>query len=349
LCWGAAIVVAAFGASVFLPVSKTYALVPETLPADGTSSARLTWSATNIYGSPVPFYPKKTRVSLRSGGDKVRIVGKPDRSGGPAIIRLGLRAKREPGEVLVSVEDGEQTHIFKLNLVAAEGDRDLDGFPDAVELVDHSDREAFRHWFSAVAEAQFYAADPRWDRIHRDCAGLVRYSYKQALRRHDKSWLSGTPYLHRPNHPDIRRYNFPEVPILGERVFRVSPGPYRPESGVEGEFSASASARMLWEHNTVFISREVGQALRGDLLFFFDPERHASPMHTMVLLDPPDQTDDPRVAYHTGNGSQGDKGEVRIVALSALRTHTDDHWHVRPDNPHFKGFYRWKILEGGRP
>jgi uncharacterized protein YfaT (DUF1175 family) len=338
-----------FVASVLLPVSKTYALVPDTLPADGTSSARLTWSATNVYGNPVPFYPQNTRVSLRSGGSKVRLVGKPQRSSGPAIISLGLRARREPGEVLVSVEDGAQTRTFKLSLVAARGDRDLDGFPDAVELVDHSDRQAFRHWFTAVAEAQFYTTDPRWDRIHRDCAGLVRYAYKQALRRHDRDWLSRTPYLHRPGHADVRRYNFPEVPVVGELVFRASPGPYRPESEVEGQFSASASAQVLWEHNTVFISRTVAQATRGDLLFFFDPERHSSPMHTMVLLDPPDKTDDPRVVYHTGSGPEGESGEVRIVTLSALRIHTDDHWHVRPDNPHFKGFYRWKILDGGRP
>ena len=184
--------------------------------------------------------------------------------------------------------------------------------------------------------------------MHHDCAGLVRFAFKEALRAHDRTWLAGARYLHQTNHQDVRRYNYPRVPLVGERVFRTTGGRYDHDRGVEGQFSASASARVLWEHNTVFVSRRLDGARAGDLLFFRDPGRQQSPMHTMVLLDPPARGDLARVVYHTGRDGR-DPGEVRMVRLSELAAHRDDRWHVRPDNPHFLGFYSWKILDGGRP
>jgi uncharacterized protein YfaT (DUF1175 family) len=247
-----------------------------------------------------------------------------------------LRAGDRPGNLRVSLHDGDDVETFDLRLLEADGDRDADGIPDRAELSDRADRQAFRRWFTAIAEAQFYAPDRRWAEVHRDCAGLIRFAYKQALRRHDRRWLKEVKYLHRPVQRDVRRYNYPEVPVLGERVFRAKPGAYRPGDNIENDFSPAASARVLWEHNTVFVGKEQKDARPGDLLFFRDPEHHSSPMHSMILLDG-------RLVYHTGDD------EVRLVTVAELNSHRDDRWHVRRDNPHFLGFYRWKILEGGRP
>jgi uncharacterized protein YfaT (DUF1175 family) len=338
---GTALVLILFVAGIFVPVSRTATLVPDAIPANGTSSARLVWSVENAFGSPVPYYPRATRVEIEPDDSLVRLVGDRRRSGGPARLEIFLRAGTRPGQVSVRLHDGGEVCSFRLRLLEVDGDRDSDGMPDRVELVDRADREAFRSWFVAIAEAQFYRPDNRWDPIHHDCAGLIRFAYKEALRRHDREWLSGIKYLHRPVQRDVHRYNYPEVPTLGERVFRSRPGSYRSGDDPGRDFSSAAGARVLWEHNTVFLGKELQAARPGDLLFFRDPERHSSPMHSMILLDG-------RLVYHTGDGQTGDD-QVRMVTIADLNVHRNDCWHVRPDNPHFLGFYRWKILEGGRP
>jgi len=336
LITGIVLLVVLFVASVFVPVSTTAQLVPGAIPANGTSSARLIWSVENVFGRPVPFYPAETWVELGPDDSLVRMVGSPLRSGGPAELELFLRAGDRPGDLRVSLHDGDEVKTFDLRLLEADGDIDLDGIPDRAELSDRADRRAFCEWFTAIAEAQFYAPDRRWAEIHRDCAGLIRFAYKEALRRHDRRWLKEVKYLHRPVQRDVRRYNYPKVPVLGERVFRARPGVYRPGDDLDLDFSAAASARVLWEHNTVFLGKELQDARPGDLLFFRDPERHSSPMHSMILLDG-------RLVYHNGDD------DVRLVTVAELNSHRDDRWHLRPDNPYFLGFYRWKILEGGRP
>jgi uncharacterized protein YfaT (DUF1175 family) len=306
------------------------------------------WSAVNVYGEPVPFYPWETRLVVQAGADKVRIVGDSERDGGPAKLEVALRARDVPGSVILSLWDGGSSRELVLRLLPATGDRDADGIPDAAELADPSDRRAFRDWFTAIAEAQFYRPDPRWAVVHRDCAGLARFAYKEALRQHDRNWLARTPYLHRAANKDVRSYNYPDVPVLGERIFRTLPGAFSPEVEVERAFSHSASARVLWEINTVSMGKSATMARPGDMLFFRDPDNAGSPMHSMILLDPPEAPGGPRVVYHTG-GDEQDPGEVRLVKIADLNSHRDDRWHVRSDNPHFLGYFRWKILEGGRP
>src|SRR5688572_1962344 len=65
-------------------------------------------------------------------------------------------------------------------------DSDSDGIPDAAELQSYMDRENFRRWFTLIAEAQFYRLSGEWNAEQRDCAGLVRFAWREALRRHDR-------------------------------------------------------------------------------------------------------------------------------------------------------------------
>lgn len=338
--------VSAFAASALLPVGATAALSTDRLPADGHTAARLVWSRDSLYGRPVPFWPWPVQARVVSGGERLRLVGSARRDAGPARLELGLVAAGAPGPAVIELDTGLERRRFALQVVPAAGDSDGDGLPDAAELWPAGDRRAFRRWFTAIAEAQFYAPDPRWHAVHRDCAGLIRFAYKEALRRHDRAWLDATPYLHALPGADVQRYHYPRVPVLGTHLFRTRAGPWRADAPA-GQFAATASARVLWQHNTVFVSRSERDAAAGDLLFFRDPARHPSPMHSMVLLDPPGGGLQRRVVYHTGGGAA--EGEVRLVQLAALNAHRDDRWHVTPANPRFLGFYRWKILEGGRP
>jgi hypothetical protein len=49
-----------------------------------------------------------------------------------------------------------------------------------VRLTDETDRDAFRSWFTFLADAQFYRPTPDVA----DCAGLVRHAVREALRAH---------------------------------------------------------------------------------------------------------------------------------------------------------------------
>ena len=53
-----------------------------------------------------------------------------------------------------------------------------------MRLADESDRAAFRSWFVLLADAQFEraAADVT------DCAALVRFAFREALRAHTPEW-----------------------------------------------------------------------------------------------------------------------------------------------------------------
>jgi hypothetical protein len=336
-----------FATSVLVPVARQAELSPGRLPADPGLSARLSWRLTNLYGAPIPFWPFPVSARLLEGEGRVRLLGETRREGGPAELVLGLRPSGQPGQAILLLDTGLGSERFALELWPAAADRDQDGYPDAAELRDEGDRRAFRAWFTAIAEAQFYAPDPRWEAVHRDCAGLLRFAYKEALRAHDADWLGRTPYLHRAGHPDVRAFSYPDLPVLGTRLFRQRPGVYRLDEDLDAAFGPAASAQALWELSSRPLGKDADRALAGDLMFFRDPERPVASMHSMILLDPPEAGRARRVVYHTGAGPDG-AGEVRLVRLLDLDEHADDRWRPSPVNPNFLGYFRWNILEGGR-
>ncbi|HYL97582.1 MAG TPA: DUF1175 family protein, partial [Blastocatellia bacterium] len=68
-------------------------------------------------------------------------------------------------------------------------DANNDGFPDSVQLHTGEDRRNFAVWFTYIAEMQFYKIGDPWNPDQRDCAGLVRFALREALRRHDHAWF----------------------------------------------------------------------------------------------------------------------------------------------------------------
>jgi uncharacterized protein YfaT (DUF1175 family) len=228
----------------------------------------------------------------------------------------------------------------------AGGDDDADGIPDRGELRSFGDRENFRRWFTAIAEAQFYRESPEWNEGQRDCAGLVRFAWREALRAHDRAWLLRMGDDYDPVAPDVRAYTLERSPV-GEKLFRTSAGTFRQSDLADGTFSEFADARTLKEYNTRFVGRDARRAEAGDLLFFRQPRAQRYPYHVMVFLgraraDAEGAAD--WVVYHTG-ASPGDPGEVRKVRLSVLARHPDPRWRPADANKNFLGFYRLKILE----
>lgn len=199
-----------------------------------------------------------------------------------------------------------------------------------------TDQAAFRRWFVYLSEIQAFQAQPSTDVT--DCAGLVRFAYRESFRKHDSEWASrlGLPLV--PPYPPIRKWVFPYTPLKAN-IFRTGPGP-----DSWGEF---ADARTLREFNTYLVSRDVRRALPGDLLFYRQLF-HAMPFHVMVFVGTsqiePNFTHTSWVVYHTGPGGHG---EIRRVRLEDLLRHPSPQWRPDVGNANFLGVYRWNILPGG--
>jgi uncharacterized protein YfaT (DUF1175 family) len=225
-------------------------------------------------------------------------------------------------------------------------DSDNDGIPDSAELQSFMDRENFRKWFTLIAEGQFYHLSEQWNADQRDCGGLVRFAWREALRHHDRIWFQKMGPGYTEIAPDVTRYNLEQGP-LGEKLFRTNFGSYKDGELSNGTFSEFADARSLKTFNTKFISRDRHYAEAGDLLFFYQPWVQKFPYHVMVFLgraqmDGKQSSD--WVVYHTGS-SPTDEGTVKKVELSVLDHHPNKRWRPVESNSNFLGFYRLKILD----
>ncbi|MCA1615254.1 MAG: DUF1175 domain-containing protein, partial [Acidobacteria bacterium] len=231
-------------------------------------------------------------------------------------------------------------------VVVSSADSDSDGIPDAAELYTAGDRESFRRWFTALAEAQFYGPSGEWNESQRDCAGLVRFAWREALRPHDRRWLARMGPGYEQVAPDVRAYRLGRGP-LGERLFRTGAGAFRETDTKDDTFSEFADARTLKDFNAEFVSRDARRAAPGDLLFFHQPWAQQYPYHVMIFLGPARADDEGArdwVVYHTG-ASASDEGTVRKVRLAVLAEHPNARWRPVERNRHFLGFYRLKILQ----
>lgn len=127
-----------------------------------------------------------------------------------------------------------------------------DGTPDALRFDSPGDQQAFRLWNSLLAEA---AATRPTGQVHRevtDCSALLRFAYREALRRHDAEWhaefASPLPAL-----PEIDKYSYPET-ALGASLFRIRPGQFREGDIESGAFAQFADAKTLLHLNTHLVS-----------------------------------------------------------------------------------------------
>ena len=214
-------------------------------------------------------------------------------------------------------------------------DSDFDGFPDFVEIQSAQEREAFLDWFAAVAEAQDLAISPLWDEDYQDCSGLLRFAFQQALEPKDASWYQQFVEL---NIRTAASYDLSYPwPVLSRSLFRVASGSYQSNDVKVGRLVGLTSSEYLMRHNTVYLGHDWREASRGDLLFFAHPLAEGTGYHSMIYLGGGE------VVYHTGLRVE-DEGEVKRVSLLELFQHPDASWHPRANNPHFLGFFRWKIV-----
>jgi hypothetical protein len=241
-----------------------------------------------------------------------------------------------------------QAELIKANdsRINARSDLDADGFPDACELDDETDRRNFRRWFVSIAESQLHKEDPAWRKDDHDCAGLIRFAYREALKQHDSKWLGSKLFLLDAAIADVRKYNYPAVPLLQAKIFRTRNGRFTESDLNDTTFTVTALAAKLRSYNTVFLGKILENVQPGDLLFYLNAGDAKMPQHSMIFAG-----DSRRLAsfndyviYHTG--PRDDKpGVLKKVRLADLMKHPDERWHPVPENRYFLGYYRWKILD----
>jgi uncharacterized protein YfaT (DUF1175 family) len=200
-----------------------------------------------------------------------------------------------------------------------------------VRLTDESDRSAFRSWFTLLADAQFETPAAEVT----DCAALVRFAFREALRAHTPEWSRRTALPFTPRFPDVK--SAPRPTPAGWPLFRVS-------DATPARFAEFADARTLITLNSLPVGRDISRARPGDLLYFQQPGQ-PQPDHVMVLVGRSFFEDEGTdwVVYHTGPSDEN-PGEVRKVRLATLVQHPSPRWRPLAANSHFAGVFRLHAL-----
>jgi uncharacterized protein len=200
-----------------------------------------------------------------------------------------------------------------------------------LRLADQSDRAAFRSWFVLLADAQFENPAPEIT----DCAALVRFAFREALRAHTPEWSRRMALPFTPTFADVR--SAPKPDRNGWPLFRIAVGP-------PDRYAEFADARTLVRLNARPVGRETSALQPGDLIYFHQAEQR-QPDHLMVFVGRSffDPAHADWVVYHTGPIDNG-PGEIRKVRLGDLRQHPSAKWRPLTSNRQFVGIFRLSPL-----
>jgi uncharacterized protein YfaT (DUF1175 family) len=195
-------------------------VIPSNLVPDGNSTVTVVVIPNNALGFRTPFVSPNVTFEIEEGKEKVEAIPLSD------SLSLRLRAKFQSGEVVILVRTASSLLPIRVvvPIMSQITDTDGDGFPDAVELTSEEDRRNFRRWFVTLTESQFYREDDFWRTEDRDCAGMIRFAYREAMKKHTNEWFARRRFLTDMNIPDVKKYNYPSVPLIEERIFRTTSG-----------------------------------------------------------------------------------------------------------------------------
>ncbi|HEY4365559.1 MAG TPA: DUF1175 family protein [Bryobacteraceae bacterium] len=312
-------------------------LEPARILADGYDAATLSMDSSAAG-------PPRLTLSNAALGARIEAV-----TGGEGKWQARVRAGVSPGPLTIRVELPDAAAASaELTLLLDTQDRGEDGTPDFLRLDAEGDQQAFRRWFTYLAEAQYFqepsARPPEID----DCAALIRYAYREALHAHDSAWADSVRVPVLPAFASVEKYRYPFTP-LGAAIFRVRSGPFEKLDLDNSSFLQFADAQTLWRFNTHFVSRDIGRALPGDLLFYRqEGSGNKVTFHSMIYLGESQVHRDGRryFLYHTGpEGSSA--GEMKRLSVEDLTQFPQAEWRPLAGNPSFLGVSRWNILRKG--
>ncbi|MBI1752437.1 MAG: DUF1175 family protein [Acidobacteria bacterium] len=262
----------------------------------------------------------RSLLGLKRPGWGVAVAGAP--VWGNAKEGFFLRAE-QPVQILVTAWPGFRQSL-SMNASPAM----------ALALGEEGDRQAFRTWFVALLEQQVEAPSPAWEPAQRDCAGLLRFAFREALAPHTAAWRERVAFTAGPPGQD------PSPGFVHD--WRTGfPTPDGPQPFAKGAY--------LRRFACEFMGRDLQLAKPGDLIFFARGGARAQPDHAMAFVRP-DVDGAPMLLYHTGpegSGARAQPGEVRRARLDDLLHHPDPDFRPLPENPAFLGLYRWRLLVNG--
>lgn len=256
-------------------------------------------------------------------------------------VAVDLRAPVGPSQWRIVVRGRGGSLVLPVSFTQDSQDTFSDGTPDWMRLHTAADQLAFRRSFTALAEQIADTPQAMLPPEIVDCASLLRFAYREALRRHDDHWYAQLPSGQLQQQETILQWTYPQTP-LGAALFRVRPGPYVLDDLKNGAFAQFADAKTLHINDAYPISRNLSAARPGDLIFYRVLGQD-SQYHSMILSGEQSEW----AVYHTGpvHDQRGaHPGEMRRVLLRDLVHHPDPRWRPVPSNPNFLGVYRWNIL-----
>jgi hypothetical protein len=211
-------------------------------------------------------------------------------------------------------------------------DINKNNYLDILEL-NNKDSKSFNLWFSNII-INIFNENMHIPNNYSDCAGLIRYAYKEALKKHDQYWLNINNY-NGFIYEDVKKFNYPDVPFVKTNIFLIDENIHNKNS-----YSNFASARYLIEYNMKYLGKNMINAKTGDVLAYFHPNDVEYPYHLMIYIE---QNKQKYVIYHTGPISNENPGELRLTKIENLK-YADPSWIANKENKNFLGYYRFKIL-----
>ncbi|MBP8082913.1 MAG: DUF1175 family protein [Spirochaetes bacterium] len=240
--------------------------------------------------------------------------------------RMYFSSTGKPGSAFFETSSGD----IKVEFFSTSRDTDLDGFPDCAELLKEDSRMNFAARFVRIAETQFLKESPAWEKSQRDCAGLVRFAYRESLKVHNSAWTSKTGITDTKDLAQISEFSYPGIPFLGVKIFKISGG----SSDDIATFGEFADAATLMHLNMDFISKDLSHAEPGDVLFFCINSGNSFSYHTMIVTE---KYPGIRLIYHTG-----ENGLIKRVNIPYLSESTV--FRPSESNKNFLGVFRFKII-----
>jgi len=205
-------------------------------------------------------------------------------------------------------------------------------------LRSQGDRDAFRTWFVALLESQLDRPSALWEPAQRDCAGLMRFAFREAWAPHTAGWRD--------------RIGFAGPPVSRDPDPSFA-GPWRNAFPTPDGWQPFAKGAHLRDLACVSLGPDTALARPGDLIFFSRGGARQTPDHVMAFVRP-DVDGQPMLIYHTGPehtprpaaraSDRPEAGEVRRVRLADLMQHPDGTFRPHPENPAFLGVFRWRVL-----
>jgi len=216
---------------------------------------------------------------------------------------------------------------------------DSSGYDDASnnpKQIPPDDELRARESIVALALQQSRKISRAWDPAQRDCAGLVRFAYREALRQRTVAQRN------RLEVPD--QLSLPPLSGWGQRISgngaKIWVAGYYPDG--KKILSEFVSAEALIAHNFKHRSWRVDDAQTGDVLVFSRPNRGENVFHLMLVANEGARSGS--VVYH--NGEKGKNGQVRVVAMRELFESADVNWRPDRSNTSFLGVFAWEKFKG---